>query len=387
MSLVPSLKICHPVAMSTCYRMVQGFLVCLTLGLGLPAGAADDLAGVSEESYAAFLENEVLDIKDLADGAEVQREYFNRITPPGVSLLQPMLPPVVPFDEAYFDKDFLAGLLGEYQFSVAVFPLTLVLDPKTRETLIYNAEDDLIATVPGDGVSRAWPEDADPARVTLRLDLLPSEDVEPYLYVEDRVSQEAEAANFDMSEMSLLPGEMSMLSLDADQIGFADIQSLTNGNMLVTVTNGTNAAAVAELFSYTVWHSSTVQYGSTGEAVVVWSLASPSYNGLDNELTSPWEYRATNLVFTNHLVVWEDSSVPTNARQRVYGAAIRTNSDADTLTDGAELFVYHTDPENSDSDNDWVDDGTEVDIGTVPTQSNEVVQIWIQFPENGRQVP
>ena len=384
---MPAPGLCHPVGMSTRYPIVQGFLVCLTLGLGLPAGAADDLAGVSEESYADFMENEVLDIEDLADGAEVQREYFNRITPPGVSLFQPMLPPVAPFDEAYFDKDFLAGLLGEYQFSVAVFPLILVLDPKTRETLIYNAEDDLIATVPGDGTPRTWPEDADPARITLSLDLLSVEDVEPYLYVEDRISQEAEAANFDMSGMSLPPGEMSMLSLEADQIGFADIQSLTNGNMLVTVTNGTNAAAVAELFSYTVWHSSTVQYGSTGEAVVVWSLASPSYNGLDNALTSPWEYRATNLVFTNHLVVWEDSSVPTNARQRVYGAAIRTNSDADTLTDGAELFVYHTDPADSDTDNDWVDDGAEVDIGTVPTQSNEVVQIWIQFPENGRQVP
>ena len=373
--------------MSTRYHIVQGFLVCLMLGLGLPAGAADDLAGVSEESYADFMGNEVLDLQDLADGAEVQREYFNRITPPGVSLFQPMLPPVAPFDEAYFDKDFLAGLLGEYQFSVAVFPLTLVLDPKTRETLIYNAEDDLIATVPGDGVSRTWPEDADPARITLSLDLLSVEDVEPYLYVEDRVSQEAEAANFDMSEMSLPPGEMSMLSLEADQIGFADIQSLTNGNMLVTVTNGTNAAAVAELFSYTVWHSSAVQYGSTGEEVVVWSPVSPCYNGLDNALTSPWECRSTNLVFTNHLVVWEDSNVPTNARQRVYGAAIRTNSDTDTLTDGAELFVYHTDPADSDTDNDWVDDGTEVDIGTVPTLSNEVVQVWIQFPENGRQVP
>ena len=380
-------EFCHPVGMSTRYRIVQGFLVCLTLGLGLPAGAADDLAGVSEESYADFMGNEVLDLQDLADGAEVQREYFNRITPPGVSLFQPMLPPVAPFDEAYFDKDFLAGLLGEYQFSVAVFPLTLVLDPKTRETLIYNADDDLIATVQGDGTPRTWPEDEDPARITLSLDLLSVEDVEPYLYVEDRVSQEAEAANFDMSEMSLPPGEMSMLSLEADQIGFTDIQSLTNGNMLVTVTNGTNAAAVAELFSYTVWHSSTVQYGSTGDAVVVWSPVSPCYNGLGNALSSPWEYRATNLVFTNHSVIWEDSSVPTNARQRVYGAAIRTNSDADTLTDGAELFVYHTDPADSDTDNDWVDDGTEVDIGTVPTLSNEVVQVWIQFPENGRQVP
>ena len=56
------------------------------------------------------------------------------------------------------------------------------------QTLVYNADGKLIANLPADRVSRVWPEDADPARVTLQLDLLPTEAVEPYLYVEDRIA-------------------------------------------------------------------------------------------------------------------------------------------------------------------------------------------------------
>lgn len=385
---MPAPKFCHHAAMSTRYRIMWG-LVCVVMGIGSPAWAEDGSAGVSEDAFAAFMGTEVLDIEDLADGAEVQREYFNRITPPGVSLFQPMLPPVAPFDEAYFDKDFLAGLLGEYQFSVAMFPLTLVLDPKTRETLIYNAEDDLIATVPGDGVPRTWPEDADPARVTLTLDLLPTEDVEQYLYTEDRVADALDSYASKSAQESKTGGFL-MKSLNQGQFGLADFQRLTNGSFRVTVTNGTNGAAVAEVYSYTVVHTCAVvvvgwtnELGVNSPTNILWGPVSPTFNGLVNT----WTCRETNLVFTNGIGVWEDADITTNDRVRFYGAAIRTNSDTDNLTDGTEYFVYHTDPEDSDTDDDWVDDGAEVEIGTPPTQSNEVIQVWIQFPENGRQVP
>ena len=88
-----------------------------------------------------------------------------------------MFPLVVPFDAENFDEKFLDELLGEDKNSVAIYPLSLALDPKTRETLVYNAEGKLIATIAADRVSRSWPEDADPSRVTLLLDLLPMEDV------------------------------------------------------------------------------------------------------------------------------------------------------------------------------------------------------------------
>ena len=188
MGLVPSPKICHHITMSTRY-FSWGLLVCVALGFTLPSGAEENSAGVSEEAYTDLLANEVFDVQDLAEGAEIQRRMFNRMTPSGFSWLQPMFPPVAPFDAGYFDETFLDGLLGEDTNSVAVYPLSLVLDPKTRETLVYNAKGELIASVPSDGVSRTWPEGIDPSRVTLKLDLLPTEDAEQYLYTEDRIAE------------------------------------------------------------------------------------------------------------------------------------------------------------------------------------------------------
>ena len=132
---------------------------------------------VVAEQVADFIENEVFDVQDLAEGAEIQRRRFNRMTPPGFSWVQPMFPLVVPFDAEFFDDLFLSGLLGEDKNSVAIYPLSLALDPQTRETLVYNADGLLIAVVPADPVVREWPEDADPSRVTLLLDLFPMEDV------------------------------------------------------------------------------------------------------------------------------------------------------------------------------------------------------------------
>ena len=157
-----------------------GIAVVMTICCGAIAAElsiASKPAAIDAEQYADFIENEVFDIQDLAEGAEIQRRRFNRMTPPGVSWVQPMFPSVAPFDAEFFDDLFLSGLLGEDKNSVAVFPLSLIQDPQTRETLVYNADGKLIAAIAADRVSREWPEDADPARVTLLLDLLPAEDV------------------------------------------------------------------------------------------------------------------------------------------------------------------------------------------------------------------
>ena len=350
--------------MSTRY-FFWGLLVCFALGFSLPS-VAEEPAGVSEEAYAVLMDNEVLDLQDLADGAEIQRRFFNRITPPNFSWLQPMFPSVVPFDAKYFDESFLDGLLGEDTNSVAVYPLSLVLDPKTRETLVYNAEGKLIASVPSDGIARTWPADADPARVTLKIDLLPAEDVEPFLYVEDRIS-ESLASVVSKTAKSPRTGGVAMRSLTAGQFGIADIQRLTNGNFRLTVTNGTD---VAEVFSYTVWHTSSVvvvtwtneESNVVTDTNTLWTPISPPFNGLESE----WDFGTTNLVLTNGVGVWEDSNISTNARVRFYGVAERADADHDSLTDGAELFVYHTSPTNRDTDGDGWSDGEELTEETDP---------------------
>jgi hypothetical protein len=110
---------------------------------------------------------------------------------------------------------------------------------------------------------------------------------------------------------------------------------------------------------------------------------SPPFNGAE----SAWETQTTNLVLTNGVGVWEDSNISSNARVRFYGAAIRADFDGDGLTDGAEKFVYHTSPTNADTDGDGMNDENEIDQGFPPTYSNEAMQVWIYFPENGRTIP
>ena len=156
-------------------RLLLGIGIATLTAIGCPlatasgSGWVEEYAAVDAGQFAGFIEHEVLDLDDLAEGAEIQRRRFNRMTPPGVSWVQPMVPPVAPFDAEFFDDLFLSELLGEDKNSVAVFPLSLALDPKTRETLVYNADGLLIAVVPADPVVREWREDADPARVTLQL--------------------------------------------------------------------------------------------------------------------------------------------------------------------------------------------------------------------------
>ena len=367
MALVSCLKFCHHAAMSTRYRIMWG-LVCVVMGIGTPAWAEDGSAGVSEDAYAALMGTEVLDIEDLAEGAEVQREYFNRITPSGFSWLQPMFPSVAPFDAKYFDEAFLDSLLGEETNSVAVYPLSLVLDPKTRETLIYNAEGVLITSVPSDGISRAWPADADPSRVTLTLDLIPADDAEQYLYAEDRIAVTL-ASNASKSTKTFGAGGFAMMSLETNHFGISDIQNLTNGNIRLTVASGTGDVDVAEIYAYTVVHTSSLvvadwtnEFGSNCPNNILWGPVSPPFNGLE----SMWTNRATNVSFTNGIGVWEDANISSNDRVRFYGAAKRADADHDGLTDGAELFVYHTSPTNRDTDADGWSDAEELVEETDP---------------------
>lgn len=345
-----------------------GSLGCVAISFLLAVGPAsgdgeeETATGVSEEVYSELMASEVLDVQDLAEGAEIQRRMFNRMTPPGAFLVQPMFPSVAPFDAANFDATFLENLLGEDKNSVAIYPLSLALDPATRETLVRNAEGKLIATLPAETVSRVWAADADPARVVLKLDLLPAEDVEPYLYAEDRI-EEGLATRAARLAKPPRTGEVALKSLGAGQFGFAGIRS-TNGSMRITVSNGMDGA---EIYSYTVLYTSAlvvaIWTNDENEVVtnenVVWTPVSPPYDGIE----SGWECRTTNLLFTDGAAVWEDADVPSNALVRFYAAAQPMDADEDGLNDGAEILLHRTDPGMADTDGDGMPDGWEVEYG------------------------
>jgi hypothetical protein len=330
--------------------MVLISLVCYLPLLSQAARTEKVSTGVDAGEYAEMMGNEAYDLEDLAEGAEIQRRMFNRMTPPGYSWLQPMFPSVVPFSADNYSESFLEGLLGVSENSVAIYPLSLVLDPKTRKTLVYNAEGELIATVPAERISHVWPEGYDPARVTLLLDLLPSEDVEPYLYVKERILDSLSALTSKFK--SPKSGGYAMKSLGSTNFGICDYQKLTNGNMQLTVTNG---GTVAEIFSYTVLHSASNVVTSNGTNTL-WYPVSPPFNGLESE----WDCRTNNLLLTNGVGVWVDSNISSNDRVRFYGAAKQSDSDLDGLTDGMELFVYHTDPDDPDTDGDGWSDAEEL---------------------------
>ena len=343
-------------------------IAALVAGLCLAALASDSTriekpAAVDAEQYADFIDNEIFDIQDLAEGAEIQRRRFNRMTPPGFSWVQPMFPSVVPFDAENFDEKFLGELLGEDKNSVAIYPLSLTQDPKTRETLVFNAEGKQIATIPADKTVRYWPEDADPARVTLLLDLLPAEDVEPYLYTESRIADYAETLTAKATKSS----GMVLRSLGASEFGIAGVQRLTNGSMRITVTNG---ADTAEVYAYTVWHTSTIttnewvdEYGVTNISTnTLWTPVSSPFNGIESE----WECLTTNLALSGGVGVYEDANIASNARVRFYAVANRLDTDNDGLTDGAEIFIHRTDPGNPDTDGDGWSDTEELAEETDP---------------------
>ena len=343
-------------------------VVAIAIALCCSAWAADlaaepKPAAVDAERYADFMAHEARDVQDLAAGAELQRRTFDRITPAGVAWFQPMQPAVVPFAAANFDAAFLEDLLGEERNSVGVYPLVLALDPQTRATLVRNVEGKLLATVPASKDFRWGPAGADPARVTLQVDLLPAKDVEPYLYAEDRIAQSLDAAAAKTRKPSRA-GTVAARSLSAGEFGFAGVQHPTNGNFRLTVTNGTDAA---EIYSCTVWHTSAVVVVTwTNEASnvvtdtnVVWTPVSPAFAGIE----SAWEIAATNLALTNGVGAWEDANVSSNARIRFYAATKRVDSDGDGLTDGAETFLHRTDPGVADTDGDGMPDGWEVRNG------------------------
>ena len=70
-------------------------------------------AAIDATQYADFMAGEALDIQDLAEGAEIQRRFFDRITPPGFLWVQPMFPAVVPFNAENFGDSFLDELMSE----------------------------------------------------------------------------------------------------------------------------------------------------------------------------------------------------------------------------------------------------------------------------------
>jgi hypothetical protein len=117
----------------------------------------------------------------------------------------------------------------------------------------------------------------------------------------------------------------------------------TNGTMEVIASQPTSLTTRIEIFSY------DAGYGN------------PQFGGLSND----WKLAASGLVptGTNNIVTFLDLGQlgrgPVSSATNRFYAAGRSDidSDNDGLFDSHEMFIYHTDPNNADTDGDGVSDG------------------------------
>ena len=138
---------------------------------------------------------------------------------------------------------------------------------------------------------------------------------------------------------------------------------------------GTNAPQITAMAIATNKNAVTLTIscaGTTGEKLEVFyqNLAS---NAVFNS-TAGWLVAASSLATTDRTsYVWTDSGATnrtaiTSVYQRVYLVGRQDiDSDADTLSDAREIFVYQTGPTNNDTDRDGLRDADEVNLyGTSP---------------------
>jgi hypothetical protein len=346
------------------------------------ASSDDDKPAVEPEEYKEFMSHQVGDVYDLEQYFTDGQYTFLPLVPPAEDFIlrQPGIPLVLPFTWEKFPDQFIKGLVPEYENSVPVFPVTILEDPTTRETVFFNGEDMEIYALPpapsydpfaylkaikpglfsgkysGDEVY-SWQKLYDPARVQIRAKLISPDDVEPYLYVATKLAEEAAKAAEEEGG-----GEMMMLMGGGSDsnIVFSAI-FLTNGiGMKICYPSGfTNRLEI-----YTV----------------------------NDLLAFDWLLAATNLstAGTNE-ITWIDTALYLESdTERAYSFAAGNadfDSDGDGLPDAREYFVYHSATNIADTDGDGMNDGAEANLGTDPTVSNGAAIVWIRFPENGRRLP
>lgn len=319
-------------------------LVCALVVFAGSEKKAEQQNVVDPYVYAEFMSAEVADIRDLGEFFTEQQAFFLPMLPPDPDLVlnQTAHPLVLPFSWKGFSPEFNQNLVLDYENSVPVYYVTMLEDPITRETVFLNAKGEKLLTLaPSFGYDpfsylrsifsslyagrysfdqiSYWQSLYDPARIRITAKLIPTEYVEQYLYVSARVQEEIAlaAATHDDGELFLLRSGESESNIVFEAI------SITNGGIRLAI--GYPSEFTNQLDVYTC----------NDLMLSVWTFAVKELSTME-----------TNRIIwtdTNH---WLQSGPP----RRFY---IAGNADLDTDGDGyadaRELFVYKTDPEDSNS--------------------------------------
>ncbi|MBU1692377.1 MAG: thrombospondin type 3 repeat-containing protein [Verrucomicrobia bacterium] len=334
---------------------------------------------------------QVADVYDLQDFFLEQRDRYLSILPPApdFTLRQHGSPSLLTFEWKSFPPEFVESLAPEYENSVPVFPVTILEDAVTRETVFLNGEGKKIWSLPSipnydpyayvkclypglyTGMySKDWVSYVeslyDPARIEIQVKLIPAQYVEQYLYTGARID-EAQAESVTLLGDEEGGGVMLLFS-----------EEWTNHLWLGIRGPGQGSTDGIEITLH-------LPQGWTN-MVEVYTFDASSNNTFKGMASSPWLLGMTNrLVVETNEIIWLDTDTgETESRFYVAGNG-DLDTDGDGLADARELFMHHTDPNWADTDGDGVSDGAEVSTGTNPNNPNDPPNVKGTVFYNGQQ--
>lgn len=327
-------------------RIVVGiglaFVVCVLAVIAADVKQTDRLP-IDREVYKEFMSTEVVDIYGLEQFFVDQQDVYLPIIPPDPDFIlhQSASPYVLPFKWENFPAEFSGNLVVSYVNSAPVYEVTILEDFNTRETVFLNAKGEKLFSLPPlpsydpfsylrtifaslyDGRYNAdqisyWQRFYDPARIQIKVKLLPTEYVEPYLYVSALIENTAQR-----NLLSRKGRIVKLRSPEAETNIVFESVSRTNGGIRMaigypnTFTNRLDVFTCNDLLQY-VWTFAKKELSTSGTNEIAW-------------------------VDTNY---WIASGPPI----RLYAAGnADKDTDGDGYSDAREIMVYKTDFTNSAS--------------------------------------
>lgn len=300
---------------------------------------------------------------------------FLPIVPPGLdALVQPTSPSVIPFDWQNFPEEFSKQLIGEMKHGAPVYLVRVAENPKTRDIVFYNADDEEIYSLPPPKdynpywFAESWfpglltgrfdiettaylLEMYDPARVQMTVNLVPTENLFDYLTAEAE-----EAALLKAQAESLVPeGGLFLLRGDgSNDFAIASYSRATNG-LRMTWDSDTNCyykiQECHDLMGQT-WAMTNMTLGA--DTQTAWVIPPPTEDDPFYRF-----YRVTEAAITNSADedadgmddVWELQ----NGLNPVFADGAQ-DADTDGLSNFQE-YLNGTSPNNYDSNTNGVPDG------------------------------
>jgi len=349
-------------------------LVCAVLA-SEPGGRGDPVS----EKLQWYVANGFENLTDLAVG--FQGEQYDRVqlVPPGM--------PYLVFDNGLtyakwsgFPKEFVAGLVGVLEEGVAVYPVTVFEDAKTRQYVFLNAlGQEFYSMGPAPGYDPRWILLAripdfysqghtaeqiaamewlyDPARVVMRYTLIGKPELRQLLTAQAKAEAEQP---FEPMKMTI-PGGSGGPNITNLIVSALDWVS---NSLYMEVSYPTNFTNQVDIFSAD---------GGSGLMDFWWTL----------RLT-------TNISTETNYICWTDTTASNAADGvRFYVAANadltdESDPDEDGLTWGREKYLYHSSPTNYDTDSDGLSDYEEaINLDTDPCNSDtNKPTVIISFPTN-----